>query len=206
MEFWGRQSSPPELEMQYEQPMRFEILPGLPPYGPPAISLTERGEREFREGLVVRFYPKGSDPWVGNFLGGMVDYTTVLDHPNGTDVIVVAWGNTCIIDPEHHAIRDCIASDTGRAIAVPALGLVVFQGLVDFSAVRSDNLRWISPRISWDSFRNISVQETKLTGEAWSPIGDSWVSFSLDLLTGHCTDGIYELDAARAVRVTRKTD
>ncbi|MDE5465600.1 hypothetical protein [Bradyrhizobium sp. CSS354] len=186
--------------------MRFEILPGLPPYGPPAISLTGRGDREFREGLVVRFHPKGSDSWVGNFVGGIFDYTAVLDHPNGRDVIVVAYGDTCIIDPEHRAVRDHIASDTKRAIAVPALGLIVFQGLVDFSAVRSDDLRWISPRISWDGFRNINVKESKLAGEAWSPIGDSWVSFSLDLLTGHCTDGIYELEAARAVRVTRKSD
>ena len=186
--------------------MRFEILPGLQPYGPPAISLTGRGEREFREGLVVRFYPNDSDPWIGNFVGGIFDYTTVLDHPNGRDVIVVARGDTCIIDPEHHAIRDRIASDTARAIALPALGLVVFQGSVDFSAVRSDNWRWNSPRISWDGFRKINVQETILTGEAWSPIGDSWVSFSLDLLTGRCTDGVYELDAARAVHVTRKSD
>ena len=186
--------------------MRFEILPGLPPYGPPAISFSERGEREFREGLVVRFYPRNSDPWVGNFLGGIVDYTTVLDHPNGIDVVVVAAGNTCIVDPEHQAIRDRIASDTGRVIPLSSLGLIVFQGLVDFSAVRSDNLRWTSPRISWDSFRNTDVHETKLTGEAWTPVGDAWVPFTLDLLTGCCTDGIYEIDMARALRVTSKED
>jgi hypothetical protein len=186
--------------------MRFEVLPGLPPYGPPALSFTERGDHEFREGLVVRFYPRNSDPWVGNFLGGIANYTSVFDHPNGTDVVVVAWGNTCIVDPEHRAIRDRIASDAGRAIPVPALGLIVFQGLVDFSAVQSDNSRWISPRISWDSFRNINVQETKLTGEAWTPIGDIWVPFILDLRTGRCTDGIYEIDMARALPVTREAD
>lgn len=186
--------------------MRFEILPGLPPYGPPAISFTERGEHEFREGLVVRFYPKNSDPWVGNFLGGMADYSTVLDHPNGTDVIVVAWGNTCIIDPEYHAIRDRVAPDTWRAIPVPSLGLIIFQGVVDFSVVRSDNSRWTSPRISWDSFRKINVHESKLVGEAWTPVGDVWVPFTLDLLTGRCTGGIYEIDMARARPVTRKKD
>ncbi len=78
--------------------------------------------------------------------------------------------------------------------------------MVDFSAVRSDNFRWISPRISWDSFRNINVHETQLNGEAWTPIGDAWVPFTLDLLTGCCTDGIYEIDMARAQHVTRKTD
>ena len=41
--------------------MRFEILPGLPPYGPMAISFTKNGAREHREGLVVRFYPAASE-------------------------------------------------------------------------------------------------------------------------------------------------
>lgn len=186
--------------------MRFEVLPGLPPYGPPAVSFTERGDSEFREGLVVRFCPKRSDPWVGNFLGGMSDYTNVLDHPNGTDVIVVAWGETFVIDPEHRAIREHVASDTQRAIPAPALGLILFQGLVGFNAVRSDNSRWKSPRISWDSFRNINLLETELTGEAWTPIGDTWVPFALDLLTGRCTGAIYETDMARALRATPRAD
>jgi hypothetical protein len=78
--------------------------------------LTGHGERAFREGLVVRFYPKGSDPWIGNFVGGIFDCTTVLDHPNGRDLIVVACGDTCITDPEDRAVRDHIASDTGQVI------------------------------------------------------------------------------------------
>ncbi|MFK4509737.1 hypothetical protein LPJ38_14085 [Bradyrhizobium daqingense] len=186
--------------------MRFEVLPGLPPYGPPAVSFTERGDSEFREGLVVRFYPKMSEPWIGNFLGGMSDYTNVFDHPNGTDVIVVAWGETFIIDPGHRAIREHLASDTQRAIPVPALGLVLFQGLVGFNAVRSDGSRWRSPRISWDSFRDINVVETELTGEAWTPIGDAWVPFALDLLTGRCTGAIYEADMTRSLRATPRVD
>lgn len=186
--------------------MRFEILPGLPPYGPPAVSFTDRGDREFREGLVVRFYPKKSDPWVGNFLGGMSDCTHVLAHPNGADVVVIAWGNTCIVDPENRAIREHVASDTKQAIPLPALGLIVFQGVVDFKAVRSDNLLWNSLRISWDSFRNINIVDNELTGEAWTPIGDAWVPFTLDLLTGLCTGAIYQTDMARALRVTPKAD
>ncbi|KRR18870.1 hypothetical protein CQ13_10595 [Bradyrhizobium retamae] len=188
--------------MNWVPAMRFEILPGLPPYGPRAVSFTGRGEHEFREGLVVRFYPEKSDPWVGNFLGGMTNCTAVLDHPNGADVIVVADGHTCVIDPESRAMRDCAAWDDIAAVfPLHQLGLVVFQGLVDFAAVRSDNSGWISPRISWDSFRNVKVHETELTGEAWTPVGDIWAPFTLDLLTGHCADGIYEKDMARAVRV-----
>ena len=177
--------------------MRFEILPGLPTHGPMAVSFTERamrGEVEFREGLVVRFFPEKSDPWVGNFLGGMTKCTTVLDHPNGVDVIVVAKGDVCIIDPEARTIKGRIGGDDITSVLPqPSLGLVIFQGYVDFTAVRADNSGWSSPRISWDGFRNINVQGAKLSGDAYTPVvGDAWVPFTLDLLTGDCTDGVYE--------------
>ena len=166
-------------------------------------SFTKNGAREHREGLVVRFYPREAEPWVGNFIGGMTACTIVLDHPNGADVIVVARGEACTIDPERRAIRDRIAGDIGEAIPLPSLGSVVFQGLTDFTAVRADNSVWRSPRISWDGFRNIKVHETQLSGEAYTPVCDAWVPFKLDLLTGHCRDGIYEKEIAGAVLISR---
>jgi hypothetical protein len=188
--------------------MRFEVLPGLPTDGPMPVSFSERamrGEIEFREALVVRFYPAKSNPWIGNFLGGMTNCSTVLDHPNETDVIVVASGDACAVDLEGRTTRDRIArGDVTAVIPLPSLDLVIFQRLVDFTAVRTDGSGWTSPRISWDGFRNIKVHETVLSGEAWTPsLGDIWEPFTLDLLTGHCADGIYEKDMARAVRVGR---
>ena len=181
--------------------MRFEILPGLPPYGPMAVSFTQRGEYEHREGLVIRFYPRESDPWVGNFLGSETKCTTALDHPNEADVIVVAGGEACIVDPESRAIRVRIAGDIEHVFPLPSLGLVLFQGMVDFTAVRADGSGWISPRISWDGLRKIEIRGTELVGEGYTPIEDAWVPFTLDLLTGRCADGIYEKEMARAVRV-----
>src|SRR5690242_7494503 len=132
------------------RPMRFEILPGLPPYGPKALSFTERGEQEFREGLVVRFHPEKSDPWVGNFLGGMTNCTTVLNHPNEMDVIVVAKGDARVIDLERRSVLDRIGGgDVTAVIPSPSLGLIIFQGFVDFTAVKADGTGWVSPRISW---------------------------------------------------------
>jgi hypothetical protein len=183
--------------------MRFEVLPGLPPYGPMAISFTIHGAREHREGLVVRFYPRGSEPWVGNFLGGMTDCTIVLDHPNETDVIVVAQGEACVVDPEKRAVCDRIAGSIEEVIPLPSLGSVIFRGLTDFTAIKADNSGWRSPRISWDGLRNIEVRETELLGEAYTPIANVWVRFKLDLLTGDCSDGIYEKEMARAVLVVR---
>jgi hypothetical protein len=182
--------------------MRFEILSGLPPYGPMAISFTKNGAHEHREGLVVRFYPTASEPWVGNFVGGETACNVVVDHPNETYVIVVAQGEVCIVDPERRAVLDRLAWDTEQVISVPSLRTLIFQRLTDFIAVGPDDSGWLSPRISWDGFRNVEVHETNLLGEAYSPVSDDWVPFRLDLLTGHCTDGIYEKEMSRAVSVS----
>ncbi len=184
--------------------MRFEVLPGLPPYGPMAISFTMHGAREHREGLVVRFYPTGSEPWVGNFLGRMAACNIVLDHPNETDVIVVAQGEASIVDPESRTIRESISYNVEEVISLPPLRSVVFRCLIDFVAVKADNSGWRSPRISWDGMRNIEVNGTELSGEAYTPVADIWVPFKLDLLTGHCADGIYEKEMARAVQIVRR--
>ena len=184
--------------------MRFEVLPGLPAYGPPALSFTERGK--FSEGLVIHFHPKQSESWVGNFLGGLTKYNAVLDHPNGTDVIVVARGEACVVDPENRKIRHRIARNVEQVIRVPSLGMVVIPDLTDFTAINADDSGWQSERISWDGFRNIKVSNTDLLGEAYTPVEDAWVPFKLDLLTGRCPDAVYQRDIARAVRLVPKAD
>jgi hypothetical protein len=136
----------------------------------------------------------------------MTACTLVLNHPNETDVIVVAQGEACVVDPEKRAVRDRIAGSIEEVISLPSLGSVIFRGLTDFTAIKADNSGWLSPRISWDGFRNIEVRKAELLGEAYTPIGDVWVPFKLDLLTGHCPDGIYEKEMARAVIVTRRVD
>jgi hypothetical protein len=73
--------------------------------------------------------------------------------------------------------------------------------LTDFTAIGADNSGWRSPRISWDGFCNVQVHETELFGEAYTP--DVWVPFKLDLLTGPCTDGVYEKEMATAMLVSR---
>jgi hypothetical protein len=182
--------------------MRFEVLPGLPPYGPMAVSFTENGQSEYREGLVVRFCPKGSEPWIGNFLGGMSGCTIVLDHPNETDVIVVANGEVCVVNPESRALHGRFGADIQEVIPLPSLRSVVFRGTTDIAALVADNSGWRSPRISWDGFRDIEVNGTELSGKAYTPIGDVWVPFKLDLLTGHCRNAIYQSNTQGAIRLT----
>jgi hypothetical protein len=75
------------------------------------------------------------------------------------------------------------------------------EGLVDFHAIKADNTEWRSNRISWDGFRKVEIRGTELLGEAFSPVSDAWAPFRLDLLTGHCANGIYEKEISRAVQI-----
>jgi len=184
--------------------MRFEILPGLPAYGPRAISFTLHGEREHREGLVVRFYPRHSEPWTGNFIDGTTICTAVLEHPNKSDIIVIAQGEGSIVDPETRTIHDRIG-DVEQVIELPSLRCVVLRDFTGFRALSVDNKGWRSPRISWDGFRKVTVRGTDLLGEAYTPIQDSWVPFKLDLLTGHCPDGVYGNEKSRAVSAVSRS-
>src|SRR5689334_7941654 len=89
----------------------FEILPGLPPYGPMAEGFSASGQGMHREGLVVRFMPLSAEAWVGNFQGGPAsDCNQVLGHPNGREVIVIAGGQGYIVDV---CARKCLGTFGG---------------------------------------------------------------------------------------------
>ncbi len=113
---------------------------------------------------------------------------------------MVAKGEGSIVDLENRTIREIIAVDIEEVSQLPSV--VVFRGMVSFMAIKADGSEWHSPRISWDGLRITEIRGTELLGTAYTPSTNEWVPFKLDLLTGHCTDGIYEKEIARAVSVS----
>ena len=77
----------------------FRILPGLSATGPWPEQFTATGRGSHSEGVVVEFNPDTSRSWVGNFQPGGTAYDTVIVHPNGREVIVIAHGQAYLIDP-----------------------------------------------------------------------------------------------------------
>ena len=175
---------------------------------PGSHTFSIHGDREHREGLVVRFYPKASESWVGNFFGDRgIACNAVLDHPNGTDVIVVSGGEASVIDLENRSVRDSLGWSIEEVISVPSLGSVSTSPDSPTSQPSEQTiLDGAARKISWDGFRNVDVRDTELFGEAYTPVQNAWVPFKLDLLTGHCGDGIYEQEIARAIPIFRKAD
>ena len=170
----------------------WEILPGLPPYGDPAQPFSSTGMGMHREGLVVRFRQGDGSNWTGNFQRGFGDAETVLSHPNGHGVVVLAGGTAYIVDPAKQQLLRSFGADIQFAERLPdSTNLVLGNGLW-FECLTSDGSGWRTRRISWDGMRNLElVGSDGLSGEAYSPLDDDWHSFILDLRSGHVTGGSY---------------
>ncbi|TWT74503.1 hypothetical protein Pla123a_33260 [Posidoniimonas polymericola] len=55
----------------------------------------------------------------------------------------------------------------------------------------ASGLAWKTRRLSWDGFRELRVAGSSLFGEAYTPMGDSWHEFEVDLETGEAVGGSY---------------
>jgi hypothetical protein len=129
-----------------------------------------------------------------------------LQHPNGSDVIVVVDGDVHIVAPQSRKLRDRLGDDIEQVTPLPALRSVLFRRLTHFETIAADNSHWCSPRISWDGFRDVTLRGTMIAGEAWTPVDEGWVPFTLDLVTRQVHNAVYDMDMARVVRVVPKAD
>ncbi|HEY2785558.1 MAG TPA: hypothetical protein VGJ05_11350 [Fimbriiglobus sp.] len=173
----------------------FEVLPGLPPYGPSAESFSPTGLGQHHEGLVVRFQAKNGDTWVGNFQPGLGGIDFVAEHPNGREMIVVHGGQGYVVDPHDLTKRSYFGCTIEFVEPVPELSEVIFGDGLQFQCLGQAGRVWQSNRISWDGMCDLRRVDRVLYGKAWSPIDDRWLPFELDLVTGTFTGGSYFLPA-----------
>ena len=166
----------------------FRVLPGLPPYGPPAKPFGSDQGR-YREGFVVEFQDENAT-WIGNFIGGGTDFDRVLEHPDGRSAIVIASGLGFTIDP--HA-REATSMFGGLITGVVYSGRdrIVFSTFTEFEAHGPAGREWRTRQLSGDGFRFLRIEGATLRGEAWSPSPDTWREFSVELATGEATGGAY---------------
>jgi len=172
-------------------PPTFEILPGLPPYGPDAEPFSATGQGTQREGFVVRFASPDGSSWVGNFQRGLSRFDDAHGHPNGHDVLIVAGGQGYIVDPVYRSKRAYFGGDIESAFRRDDPPMVIFGNGLWFEAFDASGLRWRTGRISWDGMRDVALQANQITGEAWSPLEDGWMSFKVDTDTGRFVGGSY---------------
>ncbi|MDH4322884.1 MAG: hypothetical protein OEW90_01955 [Betaproteobacteria bacterium] len=168
----------------------FEVLPGLPPYGPMAKSFSETGQGTHREGFVVRFGVDQTEPWVGNFQPGLTEFSGAYAHPDERHVVVVSGGDVYVVDPES---RNAVAEFGGMVNSVLAIAgerALLFEETLWLRLLTAEGIRWKTKRISWDGIRNLSVVDDAIIGEAWS-IEDTWHPFKVDISSGRVEGGAY---------------
>jgi hypothetical protein len=166
----------------------FKILPGLPASGELPVQFSETGMGTHREGFVVEFTPPSGLAWIGNFQGGVSGVSDVLEHPDGSSLIIIARGQAYIVSPENRTLLGTFGGTIESAIPVTAQGFIIFGNGLWFEAYGAAGCLWRSRRISWDGMRALSLKTDHLSGEAWS-IEDVWLPFVLDIYNGECDGG-----------------
>lgn len=170
----------------------WEILDGLPVYGPMAEPFSATGEGTHREGFVVRFSPS-TGSWIGNFQRGFSSLNVVLAHPDARHVVVVAGGTAYIVEPDSHALVSHFGALIEEIVSVPEIGFVLFGNGLWFEALGPKGKVWRSRRISWDGMRNLVLAGEVIRGDAWAPEGPdgAWYPFELEVMTGAVRGGAY---------------
>lgn len=145
---------------------QFRIMPGLPPYGPLAISFPRLWGRSGQEGLVVEFCLGDSARWIGNFRPGLACANRVLHHPDQRRVLVLSSGTLWVVD---------IATQTAEEIALaiddlwgaPGSGDIILsrQGLALFR-LGPNGIVWHTRRLSWDGFSQVTITSDSIRGLA----------------------------------------
>lgn len=174
-------ASPQPLNCQHGNAMsaRFEDLPGLPPYGPMPKQFSATGRGTHREGRVVRFFPESGEPWVGNFQRGSGSLELTIPHPNKKNVVVVAGGTGYVVDVVNRQAVSCFGDNIMHFLRSPDETIIL--GDPTHFIILDEHGSWGTSRISIDGFRNLIVDGARLLGEAFDPIDDMWLPFTVDL-------------------------
>src|SRR5689334_22395554 len=175
-----------------EKEHRFRILPGLPPYGPPARPFPENWGRTGREGFVVEFQPGTPEAWVANFRPGYFPaIQRVFAHPNDRDVVVIAGGDVWIVEPGEHRAHQIEGAVDGVWEVKGPPGLVFSRQGLALSRLGREGIVWHTRRLSWDGFDEVRIEGDELRGLAWSPVEDRSFPFTVDLRTGRSQGGSF---------------
>ncbi len=170
----------------------WEILDGLPAYGPAAQPFSATGFGTHSEGVVVKFLATSGE-WMGNFQRGMSSCDEVFQHPDGRHLVVVAGGTAYVVDPEARLLARHFGAQIEHVIPIPGEPLVLLSNGLWLEALDARGTAWRSRRISWDGFRGLALDGHLLRGEAYAPEGvdGAWYGFEVDVRSGEVTGGSY---------------
>ncbi len=170
----------------------FELLDGLPPYGPMYVPISEDGGLFSYEGCVVRFIKSDGSAWVANFQPGWTGYSHIFEIPGTNKVFVIAGGKGYLMSPDQETPLKIFGSDITEMVPAGNKRFVA-AGNTDLVIINPDATISLTKRISWDGLKDLVVAENIVSGLAFDPMNqpDEWQPFSYDLNTNILTGGSY---------------
>lgn len=173
---------------------RHRVLGGLPPYGGQALGFSATRQGMHREGLVVEFTPLKGDTWVGNFQRGLNAFDAVVPVTAANHIIVIAGGQAYVIAPETQA---CVRTFGGLIQHVFEFSDHVVIASLWLEATDGAATKWRTRRLSWDGMMRVHVEGAAIVGEAYDPMNDAWIAFSVNVATGEAIGGSYPPELPR---------
>lgn len=176
-----------------EETKQYEILDGLPPYGPMYVSVTNIDEPFFSEGFVLRLFKSDGTSWVANFRPGWTGFSKVFDFPEHKTLVVIAGGQGYIMSPDDEKAKSTFGL-TITEVLQTSDGSLVCADNTDITVLDNHTGQlWRSERISWDGLKDLTILGDTLYGKSYDPTNSiqEWSDFSVNLKTKEIKGGTW---------------
>ncbi len=173
---------------------RYEILKGLPPYGPMYIPISEDEEPFYSEGYIVKFKKSDGEEWVANFRPGWTNYNNIFDLPEQNLIVVFAGGQGYIMNPEEQKPKMTFGLTIKDVIQKEDRSLISSDGIHILLLDNKTGKIWKSDRISWDGIKDLKLVDNKISGQTYDPTNSNqhWSDFEVDLETKEIKGGSFQ--------------
>jgi hypothetical protein len=127
----------------------------------------------------------GNASWIGSFEIGHTKIGSISMMPDDKHLFVSAKGAGYIIDVKTHTLIEQVGTHVAFVWvdAANTLLMVDHNGM-SFEMFGKSGRLWKTDTISAGGFREISIEDGFIAGEARRGSGERWVRFSVDVVTG----------------------
>lgn len=171
---------------------RYEILEGIPPYGPMYVSVTQDGKPYSQEGFVVRFFKSDGSNWVANFETGWTKLRSVVELDGNENILVVSDGLCYLMSPDSEKPFEVFGIDFTELLDLDSNRSALCGG-TDLTILEPDGTYWRSERISWDGFKDLTADGHVVHGLSYDPTNEAKASvpFTYNTITKELKGGSY---------------
>lgn len=143
-------------------------------------------------GIGVEFSLRNGNVWFASFAEGSIS-PTGLDFAGsapGGGALVVSTGEGYLVDPENPEKWQAIPLQPIKGLLVEAqLGVVVLWDFTRFVCIDGEGIRWRSPSLSWDGFRDVAIVGEKVLASAWDAPTDTRIPVQIAVADGTADGG-----------------